>query len=132
MKKFCLLLAIIVFVVSFAACGTASATSSSQAVHVDGTLEELMEKVYEGIAEDEMPAVANTELTADNSVYYTGVESSNYEEGLASEAMISAIAEWNVKIVERTRLYLPGFFSYNPPEVYFCADTPHPKSSSRA
>ena len=44
----------------------------------------------------------------------------------------SAIAEWNVKIVERTRLYLPGFFSYNPPEVYFCADTPHPKSSSRA
>ena len=92
MKKFCLLLAIIVFVVSFAACGTASATSSSQAVHVDGTLEELMEKVYEGIAEDEMPAVANTELTADNSVYYTGVESSNYKEGLASEAMISAIA----------------------------------------
>lgn len=36
--------------------------------------------------------LANMELTADNSVYYTGVESTEYKEGLASEAMISAVA----------------------------------------
>ena len=98
MKKLCVLLAAVMLAASFAACGGASsspassAVSSSQSAHVDGTLEDLMTKVYEGISEDEMPMVANTELNADNSVYYTGVESSEYKEGLASEAMISAIA----------------------------------------
>lgn len=98
MKKLCLLLAAAMLAVTFAACGASSSTpassavSSSEAAHVDGTLEELMEKVYEGIAEDEMPMVGNTELTADNSVYYTGVESTEYTEGLASEAMIGSIA----------------------------------------
>ena len=92
MKKFCLFLAAVMLVSLLAACGGTSAASSSEIAHVDGTLEELMEKVYEGIGEDEMPMVANTELTADNSVYYTGVESSEYKEGIASEAMISAVA----------------------------------------
>ena len=93
MKKLCLLLAAAMLAATFAACGASSSSvSSSEAAHVDGTLEELMEKVYEGIAEDEMPMVGNTELTADNSVYYTGVESTEYTEGLASEAMIGSIA----------------------------------------
>ena len=98
MKKLCLLLAAAMLAATFAACGASSsapassAVSSSGVAHVDGTLEELMEKVYEGIAEDEMPMVGNTELTADNSVYYTGVESTEYTEGLASEAMIGSIA----------------------------------------
>ena len=92
MKKFCLFLAAVMLVSLLTACGEPSAASSSEIAHVDGTLEELMEKVYEGIGEDEMPMVANTELTADNSVYYTGVESSEYKEGIASEAMISAVA----------------------------------------
>ena len=92
MKKICLFLAAVMLVSLLTACGGTSAASSSEIAHVDGTLEELMEKVYEGIGEDEMPMVANTELTADNSVYYTGVESSEYKEGIASEAMISAVA----------------------------------------
>ena len=93
MKKLCLLLAAAMLAATFAACGASSSSvSSSEAAHVDGTLEELMEKVYEGIGEDEMPMVGNTELTADNSVYYTGVESTEYTEGLASEAMIGSIA----------------------------------------
>lgn len=98
MKKLCLILAAAMLAATLAACGASSsapassAVSSSAAAHVDGTLEELMEKVYEGIGENEMPMVANTELTADNSVYYTGVESTAYTEGIASEAMIGSIA----------------------------------------
>ena len=68
MKKICLFLAAVMLVSLLTACGGTSAASSSEIAHVDGTLEELMEKVYEGIGEDEMPMVANTELTADNSV----------------------------------------------------------------
>lgn len=94
MKKLSLILAAALMLAMFAACGASSsaAPSSSAAVHVAGTLDELMTKVYEGIPENQMPALMNTELTADNSTYYTGVESTEYAEGLASEAMISAVA----------------------------------------
>ena len=98
MKKLSLLLAAALLAAMLAACGSAGASSaapssvSSAPANVEGTLEDLMTKVYEGIPEDELPMLANMELTADNSVYYTGVESTEYKEGLASEAMISAVA----------------------------------------
>lgn len=95
MKKLSLILAAALMLAMFAACGASSSaapSSSAAAVHVEGTLDELMTKVYEGIPENQMPALMNTELTADNSTYYTGVESTEYTEGLASEAMISAVA----------------------------------------
>ena len=95
MKKISLLLTAAVLAAMLAACAPSSGASSSvpsSPANVEGALADLMPKVYENIPEDELPALVNTELTADNSVYYTGVESTEYKEGLASEAMMNAVA----------------------------------------
>ena len=99
MKKISLLLASALLIMMLAACGSAGASSSptpssvsSAPANVEGALADLMAKVYEGIPEDELPALIDTELNAENSTYYAGVESSAYKEGLASEAMMNAVA----------------------------------------
>ena len=66
---------------------------------LDGTLEEIMESVYEdvfaGLADDEKPMLQNINVTtdaADNIPYYIGTEDIEYEEILASEPMMGSIA----------------------------------------
>ena len=73
---------------------TSSETSSEAAGSAldDLSLEEIMEKIYEGIPEDELPMVANTEITAETENYYLGTEGLGFTEALASDAMINAIA----------------------------------------
>lgn len=98
MKKIALTLCAALALGLLAACGGGTSSSSSSSAPssgeaaLTGTLEELMTGVYEGIGEDEMPAVMNTPLDADNSEYYTGLTSGEYAEGLASDAMINAVA----------------------------------------
>ena len=61
--------------------------------NVEGTLEEIMEKVYAEIPEDERPMMLqNTEVTEENIEYYLGTSDIEYEEALASESMNSSIA----------------------------------------
>lgn len=55
-------------------------------------LETMMEGIYKGIGEDELPSLVNTPVTAENLKNYTGLESLDFEEGLASEPMIGSIA----------------------------------------
>ncbi|MEG2769417.1 MAG: hypothetical protein RR902_01220 [Oscillospiraceae bacterium] len=89
----CLVLALTVFT----ACGNKPAdTSSSTAAPVEtqltGTLEEIMTKIYDGV-KSELPKTMNTPITAENSMYFVGLENlDNVEEALASEAMINAVA----------------------------------------
>ena len=52
---------------------------------------EIIDKVYEGIDEDDLPVVGNTEITKENMEYYLGVKDLDIKEGYASEAMINAI-----------------------------------------
>ncbi len=59
--------------------------------HVEGTLEELMVKVYEGTGL-EFPNFANTVVDLESLVYYLGSEEIKYKEALASEPMMSSIA----------------------------------------
>lgn len=57
---------------------------------LDMELTEVLDKVYAGVEED-MPKVMNMEITDENIAYYLGVESLDYKEGIASEAMNSSI-----------------------------------------
>ena len=59
---------------------------------VEGELADLMTKLYANIPEDELPMLANTEVSADNVEYFLGTSDIQYTEGLASEPMMSSIA----------------------------------------
>lgn len=59
---------------------------------VEGELTDLMTKLYANIPEDELPMLANTEVTAENVEYFLGTADVQYTEALASEPMMSSIA----------------------------------------
>ena len=61
--------------------------------NVEGTLEDIMTKVYADIADDEKPMMLmNTEVTDENIEYYLGTSDIEYEEALASESGVGSIA----------------------------------------
>jgi len=61
--------------------------------NVEGTLEELMTKVYEEIPEDQRPMMlTNTEINEENIEYYLGTSDIDYENALASEPGVGSIA----------------------------------------
>lgn len=61
--------------------------------NVEGTLEELMTKVYADIPEDERPMMlTNMEVNEENIEYYLGTKDIEYTEALASESGIGSIA----------------------------------------
>ncbi len=57
---------------------------------VEGTLEEIMARVYTASGLSELPNLGNVALTSENAASYLGAEVA-ITEGLASEALISAI-----------------------------------------
>lgn len=87
MKKFISILLMFLVSLSAVACTNSNGSSSN----VEGSLTDIMAKVYEG-TEDTSPMVAQTEVTSENLSYYLGVETLDFKEALASEAMINAIA----------------------------------------
>lgn len=61
--------------------------------NVEGTLEELMTKVYADIPDEEKPMMLmNTEVNEENIEYYLGSKDILYEEALASESGVGSIA----------------------------------------
>ena len=61
--------------------------------NVKGSLEEIMEKVYASIPEDERPMMLmNTEVTEENVEMYLGTSDIEFEEALASESGVGSIA----------------------------------------
>lgn len=90
MKKIALVLAFVFAVLTLAGCGSTPSSSSGEK-KLEGTLEEILTKVYENSGA-ELPATMNSELTDENSEYSVGVARSEYKEGLVSDAMINAIA----------------------------------------
>ena len=82
--KILLLLLICVTTLSLTGCGSKN---------VEGSLEEIMEKVYSKIPNDERPMMlGNIEVTEENIEYYIGTKDIEYEEILASEPGIGSIA----------------------------------------
>lgn len=83
MKKV-LMAVLAVSVMLLAACG-------QKEKNVEGTLSEIMTKVYAG-TENDMPMLSQTEVTDENKAYYFGTDDIEFKEALASEPMMSSIA----------------------------------------
>ena len=61
--------------------------------NVEGTLEEIMTKIYAGISEDELPMMlGNIEVTSDNIENYVGTSDIDFKEAIASESAVVSIA----------------------------------------
>ncbi len=75
------------------ACVTLFSLTGCGEKQVEGTLEEIMTKVYADIPEDERPMMlTNTEVTEENVENYLGTKDIEYEEALASESAVGSIA----------------------------------------
>lgn len=83
-KKLLLLLVMIPACLMLTACGEKN---------VEGTLEEIMTKVYADIPEDERPMMLmNMEVTEENVEGFLGTADIEYESALASESGVGSIA----------------------------------------
>ena len=84
MKKFKKFFILIIIAISFFMTGCASK-------NVEGSLTDIMEKLYQGIAEDEKPMMlSNIELNSENFASYAFTEV-EYKEAIASESMTGSI-----------------------------------------
>lgn len=59
-------------------------------------LDTIMEKLYDGFKEDELPSMVTKELTEEELSSYIGLEKFNYKESLISEPMIGSIPHYIV------------------------------------
>lgn len=86
MKKIILGLCIVLSVFIMTGCG-------QKEKNIEGTLEEIMTKVYAGISDEELPMMlSNVEVTDENIENYLGTKDIDYQEALASESMVGSIA----------------------------------------
>ena len=84
MKKILFMLVAVVLAVSLTGCGEKN---------VEGTLEEIMDKVYASVPEDQRPMMLmNTEVTEENVEMFLGTADIEFEEALASESGVGSIA----------------------------------------
>lgn len=61
--------------------------------NVEGSLEDLMAKVYGDIPQEELPmALSNIEITSENQESFLGTNEISYKEALASESMVGSFA----------------------------------------
>lgn len=75
------------------ACVTLFSLTGCGEKQVEGTLEEIMTKVYADVPEDERPMMlTNIEVTEENVENYLGTKDIEYEESLASESAVGSIA----------------------------------------
>lgn len=83
-KKITLLVIMLVIALLVSGCGNKN---------IEGSLEDLMTKVYAGIPDEEKPMMLmNTEVNSENIEYYLGSTEIDYQEALASESGIGSIA----------------------------------------
>ena len=80
-------------ILSCLACMTLFSLTGCGEKEVEGTLEEIMDKVYADIPEDERPMMlTNIEINDENIENYLGTKDLDYEEALASESAVGSIA----------------------------------------
>ena len=82
MKKIIYVLCMFAFCFVLTGCGEKN---------IEGTLPDIMTKLYEGISEEEKPMMLdNIELNSENFEYYAFVKDVKYKEAIASESMTGA------------------------------------------
>lgn len=86
MKKFLSIIGVLLITLTLVGCGK----TENKVKNIEGSLEEIMVKLYEGISEEEMPMmVENIPLNEENFKYYAFADV-KYKEAIASEAMTGA------------------------------------------
>lgn len=76
-----------------AACMLSACSSSGSGENIEGSLDDIMAKVYDGISEEELPmGLENQPITAENIAAFIGTDDLAWEEALASESMIGSTA----------------------------------------
>lgn len=66
---------------------------SNKNSNIEGKLEDLMVKVYDGISEEKLPmALENQKLTEENLEYFIGTKDIKWEEAMVSESLTGSIA----------------------------------------
>ena len=93
MKKISLLVVLLTAVFLITGCG------EEKVKNVEGTLTEIMEKVYKDLPEDSTPmGLDNIELNDENIEGFIGTKDIEYTEAIARESMIGSIAHSTVLI----------------------------------
>lgn len=88
-KRFSLFLIICFSAIVLTGCGSKKESTKN----VEGTLVEIMEKVYQGVPEDSRPMMlTNIMVNEENVEYYLGTTDIEYEEAVASESGVGSIA----------------------------------------
>lgn len=91
-KKVILIVLLSAMVLGVTGCsGSKSVDKDKGNIEVQGTLEEIMEKIYTGV-DVELPAMVTQEVNADNMAFFLGVNDIKFDEALASEPMMSSQA----------------------------------------
>jgi len=84
---------IIIFAIVIIAAVVAAVLLVNPEKEINGTLEEIMEKVYGNIPEEELPMMlGNIELTSENVEGFIGTADVKYTEAIANESMTGSIA----------------------------------------
>ena len=85
-----LLISLTVITVGFGLIACSSSTSSE---NLSGTCEELLNRLYESIPENQRPMMLmNTVIDSENAAYFLGTDDIDYKEAVASEPAVSSIA----------------------------------------
>ena len=88
-KKVIILSAILACLLFVTGCGNNTGSTKN----VEGTLEDLMAKVYEGISEENLPmGLTNMEVNEETVEGFLGTSDIEYKEAIASESMVGSIA----------------------------------------
>ena len=85
MKKIVSIILVIMTLFMFTGC-------SSKEANLTYTPTEIVEKMYEGFGEDELPSIGNKELITEELEYNLGLTELDFVEGTVSEPMIGSIA----------------------------------------
>ena len=90
-KKLITVLSIILVLIAAVGCIVIFAGKKEK--NVEGSLEDVMAKLYEGIDENNLPmALSNMEITSENVESFIGSANVEYVEALANESMVGSIA----------------------------------------
>lgn len=88
-----IILVLVVLIIIIISIITLNGKTKVEDKNIDGNLEDIMQKLYSNIPEEEMPsALVNTVVTDENVEYYLGTSDIDYVEAVASEPSMSSIA----------------------------------------
>ncbi len=88
-----ILMPLIIILILVVAVGVVLSLKPKKEKNIEGTLEEIMTKVYAGISEDNLPMMlTNMEVTSETAEYYLGTAEIDFKEALVSESGVGSIA----------------------------------------